>query len=297
MSAGTTPGIEPAAAPKRKVPRYKLTVPLDLTVLRAGIPDRIPGRTIEIGEGGIGVVAASRLQLGESVRVEFLLPHMTTPVRATAVVRYEHKRGFGLQFLRLPVDQQAIIRYWTRFEGDIVLPGPDLDTPVRSRALETLTGPNPFPLFEDSLPARREFGVRRLLPVLAPILLIVAALGVWQWQQGWAALEARVLANESSSVKPQFTVRAEVLQQHLRHKVLPDYPEAARQAGIQGSVALDVIVNADGAVAQVKVVSGPEALGQAAKDAVRWWRYEPCLVNGQPAAVESTVVVDFRLAN
>src|SRR5678815_4383263 len=107
--------------PKRKVPRYKLTVPLELTVLRSGVPDSIRGRALEMGEGGMGVVAASQLLLGESVRVEFLLPHMRSPVRATAVVRYQRSRSFGLQFLRLPIEQQSMIRYWTRSEGDLLL--------------------------------------------------------------------------------------------------------------------------------------------------------------------------------
>jgi hypothetical protein len=86
MSTATTPAHSRRTASTRKVPRYKLTVPLDVTVLRSGIPDNIPGRTLEIGEGGMGVVVASQLLLGEFVRVEFLLPHMSTPVRATAVV-------------------------------------------------------------------------------------------------------------------------------------------------------------------------------------------------------------------
>jgi protein TonB len=81
------------------------------------------------------------------------------------------------------------------------------------------------------------------------------------------------------------------------HQVMPEYPELARQAGVQGTVVLDTVVSVEGAVTQVKVVSGPEALSQAARNAVRWWRYEPYLVNGQPATVETTVAVDFRLAN
>jgi hypothetical protein len=55
----------------------RLTVPLALTVLRSGIPNNIPGRTLEIGEGGMGVVPASQLLVGEYVRVEFLVPHMS----------------------------------------------------------------------------------------------------------------------------------------------------------------------------------------------------------------------------
>ena len=48
------------------------------------------------------------------------------PVRATAVVRYQRSRSFGLQFLRLPVEQQSIIRYWTRSEGDLFLSAAEL---------------------------------------------------------------------------------------------------------------------------------------------------------------------------
>jgi len=47
----------------------------------------------------------------------------------------------------------------------------------------------------------------------------------------------------------------------------------------------------------MKVVSGVEVLSKAAMDAVRWWRYEPYLVSGQPVTVETTVAVNFRLAN
>jgi protein TonB len=62
-------------------------------------------------------------------------------------------------------------------------------------------------------------------------------------------------------------------------------------------VVLDAIVSAEGGVTQVQAVSGPAALSLAAIDAVRWWRYEPYVVNGQPAMVETTVSVNFRLAN
>ena len=46
MTIGTTPSR--ITSRQRKVPRYKLAVPLGLTVLRAGMPDKIPGSTTEI---------------------------------------------------------------------------------------------------------------------------------------------------------------------------------------------------------------------------------------------------------
>ena len=87
------------------------------------------------------------------------------------------------------------------------------------------------------------------------------------------------------------------MQRRIIHEVAPEYPEAARRAGVQGTVVLDAIVSAEGAVTQVQVVSGPEALSVAAIDAVRWWRYEPYVVNGQPAMVETTLSINFQLAN
>jgi protein TonB len=98
-------------------------------------------------------------------------------------------------------------------------------------------------------------------------------------------------------VKPQLKVPADTMQRRIIHEVAPEYPEAARRAGVQGTVVLDATVSAEGAVTQVQVVSGPEALSVAAVDAVRWWRYEPYVVNGQPAIVETTLSINFRLAN
>ena len=298
MSTGTPPAFSLGITSKRRVPRYKLTVPLNLTVLRSGIPDSIPGRTLEIGEGGMGVVVASQLLLGESVRVEFLFPHMTSPVRATAVVRYQRELCFGLQFLRLPVEHESIIRYWTRREGEMLLVTQE---PHAAQAGETLgektAKPTPLLEFENSEDPKRRFRIRRVVALAVPMILIAALLGWWRWQHEWTALEGQLPAKETVVAKPQLEVPADAMQRRIRHEVLPEYPEDARQAGVQGVVVLDAVVSAEGAVTQVKFVSGPEALSLAAIDAVRWWRYEPYLVNGQPAAVETTVAVDFRLVN
>lgn len=110
-------------------------------------------------------------------------------------------------------------------------------------------------------------------------------------------LEAQVPATQAVNVKPQLTVPAETMQRRLIHAVSPEYPDAARRAKVQGTVVLDAIVGVEGTVTQLKVIGGPEALSAAAADAVRWWRYEPYIVNGQPATVETTVAVRFRLAD
>jgi TonB family protein len=300
LSTGTTLAPLPFNGPKRKVPRYKLAIPLNLTVLRAGVPDSLRGRTLEIGEGGMGVVVASQLLLGESVRVEFLLPHMTTPVRATAVVRYRHAMCFGLQFLRLPDDQQSIIRYWTRREAEVQLAAPGLETSLTNAALaekdEDAAPQTPQELKESAF-AGQGFRVPRLLLLVICVLGLALSLAWWRWQQGWHELEAPISSKASQVVKPQAQVPADVMRQRLRHEVPPQYPENAQRAGVQGMVVLDAVVSEEGAVIEVKATSGPSSLAEAAIDAVRWWRYDPYVVNGQPVAVQTTIAVNFRLSN
>ena len=290
MNTGVSPAFEKETASTRSVPRYKLTAPVALTVLRSGIPNNIPGQTLEIGEGGIGIVPASQLVVGESVRVEFLVPHTGVPVRATAVVRYQHERSCGLQFLRMSAEQQSVVRYWTRRQGELSLAAP------AGEALEPQASNEPQ-LLSDLDGSTHKSGIGRWVAVAVFITLITAALGWWHWQQGWAELEAQLPAKESTAVQPQAQVPADAMEQRVVYRVMPEYPQLARRAGAQGTVVLDTVVNAKGAVSQTKLISGPEALSQAAMDAVRWWRYEPYLVNGRPAAVETTVAVNFRIAN
>jgi len=299
MSTGTTLAPLPFNGPKRKVPRYKLAIPLNLTVLRAGVPDRLRGRSLEIGEGGMGVVVASQLLLGESVRVEFLLPHMNTPVRATAVVRYRHAMCFGLQFLRLPDEQQSIIRYWTRREAEVQLAAPGLESSSTNAALaeHEEAAQSASQELKESAFAGQGFRIPRLPLLVICILGLALSLAWWRWQQGWQELEGPIPSKASESVKPQMQVPADVMRQHLRHEVSPRYPENAQRAGVQGMVVLDAVVSEAGAVTQVKATSGPDSLAEAAIDAVRWWRYDPYVVNGQPVAVQTTIAVNFQLSN
>lgn len=317
MNTGVSPAFSPAST--RSVPRFRLAVPLALTVLRSGIPNHIHGCSLEMGEGGMGVVPASRLLIGESVRVEFLVPHLNTPVRATAVVRYQYESSFGLQFLRLPVEQQSVVRYWTRRQGELLLPKQELPTPELPAPSQPATGlPSPAqptptssephlgtleePALESSSVshiegASRKFRFTHVLRFAIPLTVIAVVLGWWHWEQGWSELESQLPPKESAAVQPQLKVAGDEMGSRITYKILPEYPEAARQAGVQGTVVLDIVVNRAGAVTELKYLSGPEALSFAATDAVRWWRYQPYLVNGQPTAVETTVAVNFRLTN
>jgi protein TonB len=75
----------------------------------------------------------------------------------------------------------------------------------------------------------------------------------------------------------------------------PVYPALARQARIQGNVVLHAIIDKDGKVAQLEVISGHPLLVQSALDAVKQWRYKPTLLNGDPVEVDTTITVTFTM--
>jgi TonB family protein len=90
-------------------------------------------------------------------------------------------------------------------------------------------------------------------------------------------------------------VDADVQQKKLTTRVTPDYPDVARQAGVEGTVTLRVEIGADGSVQDIEPVSGPPLLERAATEAVAQWRYAPTLVDGNPVNVVTTVSVEFHL--
>ena len=81
----------------------------------------------------------------------------------------------------------------------------------------------------------------------------------------------------------------------LLQKVLPNYPEQAVKARLQGPVVLQACIGRDGSIQDLKLVRGSLLLGQAAYRAVKQWRYQPYLVNGRAVEAETFVTVDFRL--
>ncbi len=72
------------------------------------------------------------------------------------------------------------------------------------------------------------------------------------------------------------------------------YPPDALAAGIEGTVILEVKVDAQGRVAEAHVLKSIPALDQAALDAVRQWEFQPPLLNGQPTAVIMTTTISFQ---
>lgn len=82
----------------------------------------------------------------------------------------------------------------------------------------------------------------------------------------------------------------------LVKKVIPEYPRAAVQQHVQGTIAVDVSIGADGVPRIIKVVAtrSPD-LEKSSVNAITDWRYEPATCNGSPVPVETVLRVDYTL--
>lgn len=75
----------------------------------------------------------------------------------------------------------------------------------------------------------------------------------------------------------------------VKQRVAPVYPEIAKRMKITGTVKVEVNVDAEGKVTNVKTMEGNRMLAVAAEDAIRKWRFAP-------GAGDATVVVDLNFA-
>ncbi|MFZ2209754.1 MAG: energy transducer TonB, partial [Porticoccaceae bacterium] len=81
------------------------------------------------------------------------------------------------------------------------------------------------------------------------------------------------------------------------YRQAPVYPAAARRRGLEGSVQLQVALDATGAIDDITLIesSGSPLLDTAALAAVRRWRCEPARVDGQPVPTVAVQRINFQL--
>lgn len=94
-----------------------------------------------------------------------------------------------------------------------------------------------------------------------------------------------------------YRVGGRVQPPKLVDEVQPTYPPLARDARVQGDVMIDSVIDTQGDVTKMNLVSGNPLLISAAFDAVKQWKYQPTLLNGVPVSVEMQVTVHFNLAS
>ena len=88
---------------------------------------------------------------------------------------------------------------------------------------------------------------------------------------------------------------SEIEAPHRLRYSAPVYPQVAVRARLEGDVVLDCTIGVDGAVRDVRILSGLPLFHAATRDAVLRWVYTPTRLNGQPVSVLLTVTVRFRI--
>lgn len=119
-------------------------------------------------------------------------------------------------------------------------------------------------------------------------------------QSGTAQSQVESSPEQGSGMQRAASVAPEKLAEPpisavVLHRVEPEYPENARQMQLQGPVVLDVRIGEDGGVQEMTLVSGQPLLVQAAKDAVKQWRFKPRIVNGLPTTMQTRITLSFLL--
>lgn len=101
--------------------------------------------------------------------------------------------------------------------------------------------------------------------------------------------------SESKPADKNQVMRVASLVDVATRKVSPNYPPMARSARVGGVVKVEVVVDEQGEVSEVKTTEGPELLRRAAADAVRRWKFKPATRDGQPVRMSGFVNFNFAL--
>jgi TonB family protein len=85
-------------------------------------------------------------------------------------------------------------------------------------------------------------------------------------------------------------------RQVLSRSVKPEYPLLARQMKVQGRVDLAATIGTDGGIRVLNVTAGPTILADAAREAVKQWRFKPHMEGGQPVETQVPISVNFTIS-
>ncbi|WP_374013845.1 energy transducer TonB [Pseudoxanthomonas koreensis] len=178
--------------------------------------------------------------------------------------------------------------------------------------------PHPQTAHADAEPTRPPTTSQRApVSLLVVLAITLVALGAWWYSQtsadradqGFAPASTSETAPDAASVtatdrpatgtgdstRPANPDRA---PRPLADNAQPRYPATALRDGIEASVVLSIVVDANGVPAEIAVVeregARDHALDRAAVQAARQWRFEPAIRDGRPAQATVRVPVEFR---
>ena len=109
-----------------------------------------------------------------------------------------------------------------------------------------------------------------------------------------AKLAAEIVATNTPTPGLTLPQSRGVVEGKLTRKVLPQYPEMARRAGVGGDVVLSATIGIDGKLKNIRVISGSPLLREAAISAAKQWRYSPYLLGGKPVETDTHITISFK---
>jgi protein TonB len=138
-----------------------------------------------------------------------------------------------------------------------------------------------------------------------PVVLFLTVFVAGQSQPKSAEPPASTASDQTDRKDPPATsakapvtrmrVSAGVTTGMLLKKVEPVYPLQAKDAHIQGTVILHAIIDKQGNISSLTLVTGSQELISSATDAVRQWKYRPYLLKGEPIELDTTIEVRYQL--
>jgi hypothetical protein len=93
----------------RRFSRHPLDVRVSVKVFRPEAALELWGRSIELGQDGIGITLTGELEMGEVATLELTLPGSGTPLTLRALVRYRDGLRHGFEFLARDGAQHELI--------------------------------------------------------------------------------------------------------------------------------------------------------------------------------------------
>ena len=107
------------------------------------------------------------------------------------------------------------------------------------------------------------------------------------------------VGDSAAAITNQAVERGDVsadTSQVVSHPVTPDYPLLARQMKVQGSVILLALIGRDGLIQDLRILSGPPILSEAAREAVRQWHFKPHYEGSDAVETVAKVTVNFTIS-
>jgi TonB family protein len=116
------------------------------------------------------------------------------------------------------------------------------------------------------------------------------------WRGYFDQIEGKTSADEDFMEKVYKAKPGEVAGPRVLKQVDPEFSEASRKAKYQGTMEVSLVVDRSGSVQNIRITS-PLGMGLDEKkvEAVRQWKFQPGMKDGEPVAVKIAVEMDFHL--